>query len=578
MTVSWYAAPVARQSCNPGPLAVVAPMLEAMGIESVLRQHLPQRPQQEFPDAAVLTTLLAARLCQPTALVNVHEWAEDTGAEFLFGVPADKLNDDRLGRALDHFFEHRHSILGSIAANVVRDFQMPLDVIHFDPTHVAFTGAYETSTPRPADLPLPPETSSADFAPAHITYGYISNRQRIVHMAVASAGDAFGVVPFFAQPLAGNQNGHTAINETYNLLRSYVPLPPQLLMISDRGTYSLPHLARLHDAGHHVLCSAPWDEFRNLYEQHRTQLSWKQAGFLSIEQQRRRDANSSLPHEHYDIALLKHTLTHPQTQAPIDVRVIFVRSTAGQKTEADARTKKIDRLRAALEDLQQTLARGHKATKLDSVRQRVANLLAGKRVARFVRWSLDPLSDDERAALPIPNQNCSRPTHRLVFAFDEDAIAADGQYDGLSVLVTTAPLTQSGDSLFTQFKKQTSLEHAHHQYKGPLAVAPLFLKTPSRVEALAMLLQIALTAYQLIQREYRRHLPPDAPLVDQRKTTETILRAFRNYPLVVEKLDGGQLVRPTLATVAQRRLLDRLHLPSFQKLLRRQLPTYHPRN
>jgi transposase len=577
MAVSWFDTAVARDSCNAGPLAVIAPMLHAMGLEQIFDRHLPQRAQQEYPDAKVLTSLLAARLSQPTALVNVAQWARQSGAEFLFGVPADKLNDDRLGRALDHFFQHRYSILGSVAAQVIRDFQVPLDHLHFDPTHITFTGTYESSTPRPDDTPLPPETQQAYFPPAHITHGYVSTKSRIVHMSVTAAVDDFGAIPLFANPVPGNQNGHTAIAEAFHLLEQYLPLPDRLVMISDRGTYSLPHVARLHDADYQVLCSAPWDEFQGLYQRHQDQLNWRQASFLSIEQQRRRDCESSLPREHYDIAILKHQLIHPTSKRPIKARLIFVRSTAGQKVEHDTRQRNIAKIRAGLEKLQRTVARNHKATKLDSIRRRIHELLGTKAAARYFRWDLQPLADEQRAALPAPERDCTRPTHRLVFSLDEQAVADAARYDGLSVLVTTAPYTRSCDSLFSQFKRQCYLENSHHQYKGPLAVAPLFLKKPSRVEALAMLLQVALTAYQLIQREYRRHLPEDAPGREQHMTTERILREFANYPLVLEEVPGGQVVRPTRATVEQQRLLDKLHLVSVEQLLSRHLPPYHPR-
>jgi hypothetical protein len=418
----------------------------------------------------------------------------------------------------------------------------------------------------------------ADFPPAHITHGYVSTKLRIVHMGVTSAIDPFGAVPLFANGVPGNQNGHTAIAEAFHLLQEYVTLPDSLVMISDRGTFSAPHVARLHDAGYHALCSAPWDEFQTLYEQHHPHLHWRRASFLSIEQQRRRDTQSSLPQEHYDLAILRHQLRHPETGGPLDARVIFVRSTAEQKIEHATRQQNLATMRAGLEQLQRTVARNHKATKLDSVRGRIAKLLGKKKAARYFRWSLDPLSPEEFAALPPPDPNCTKPTHRLMFSIDEQAVADDARHDGLSVLVTTAPITFSGDSLFSQFKKQCYHEHCHHQYKGPLAVSPIFLKNPRRVEALALLLQVALTAYQLIQREYRRHLAADAPRADHHITTETILRAFRHYPLHIETVPGGQVIRPTQATAAQRLMLNRLHLASVEQLLRRRLPAYHPRN
>src|SRR5262249_11541517 len=67
----------------------------------------------------VLSLLLAARLCQPTALINIPAWAERTGADLLWDIPAESLNDDRLGRALDAFFTQRHSILTAGAAQAI---------------------------------------------------------------------------------------------------------------------------------------------------------------------------------------------------------------------------------------------------------------------------------------------------------------------------------------------------------------------------------------------------------------------------------------------------------------------------
>jgi hypothetical protein len=51
-------------------------------------------------------------------------------------------------------------------------------------------------------------------------------------------------------------------------------------------------------------------------------------------------------------------------------------------------------------------------------------------------------------------------------------------------------LQYSGDELFTKFKEQNYIELLHPQMKAPLAVRPVFLKSPRRVEALVTLLQI----------------------------------------------------------------------------------------
>ncbi len=70
--------------------------------------------------------------------------------------------------------------------------------------------------------------------------------------------------------------------------------PPALTIISDRGTFSVGHLLRLDESGYDAIAAAPWDDFRSLFDEHRPKLQWKQAGYLSIEQQRRR-TQGSLP-------------------------------------------------------------------------------------------------------------------------------------------------------------------------------------------------------------------------------------------------------------------------------------------
>ena len=144
------------------------------------------------------------------------------------------------------------------------------------------------------------------------------------------------------------------------------------------------------------------------------------------------------------------------------------------------------------------------------------------------------------------------------------------------MLVTTAPRSESGDALFTEFKQQNEVELAHHQWKTPLAVHPVFLKSPRRVEALVHLLLIALMAYHLLQRQYRQHVAADASEAEQRMTTETILRAFQGYTLWLERHPCGRIVHPTQLTARQRQILQRLHFPTPAQLLSQTLPHLPP--
>ncbi len=319
MAQAWYGPTVADDTLHFGPLALIVPLLQRLDIANIIDRHLPPDPQLAFSHGRVLSLLLAARLCQPTALINIPSWAEDTGADLLWDIPADSLNDDRLGRALDAFFNQRHSILTAVAAGAIHLGELSLDRLHFDTTHLIFHGAYESSGPRPSTTPWPP--ADAAIGPAHITHGH-GDEAKLIQVGVTSVVDQLGAVPILSHCLDGNRNGHTAIQQQCDWLLAANLLRRGTLMISDRGTFSVDHVARLHRHGCPTLCSVPWADYRALYDAHRGQLNWRRASYLSLEQQRRRQTGSSLPQEHYDLAVLRHTLTDPQTRQPIPCRIL----------------------------------------------------------------------------------------------------------------------------------------------------------------------------------------------------------------------------------------------------------------
>lgn len=575
MCFFWNGSPVTVAASNWGALAVIQPLLQQMDIAAIIDRHVPADPQVEFSFGKVLEILLAARLQNPVALMNVAAWASESGADAFYGIPADKLNDDRLGRCLDAFFTQRHSILGSVAAHVIRTFKLPTEHLHYDPTHILLQGAYERSQPIDTLLSLPPQTPSRDFPPAHITHGYLDKR-KMIHVGTTALIDDLGAVPIYGHTLSGNRNGHTGVAQQCHLLQEHLTLPP-FLMVSDRGTFSVEHVARLQRAGHGVLCSVSWADWRPFFEQHRAQLTWSQASFLSVEQQRRRACQSSLPQEHYRLAVVKHTLQDPDDGADIPCRVVFVFSSADQKAQRNNRAAACAKIRTGLEKIRQAVARAHATTKLDKIPARVAKLLGKKQAARYFRYELVPLSAAERRDLPPPQRGCRLPTHRFDISYDETLAEQDAQLDGYYALVTTAPLTYSADTLFSCFKRQSYLEAGHHQFKTPLAVTPVFLKTPQRVEALVGLLHIALTAYHLVQRLYRQAVADlNVPRAEKRLTTEGIFRIFNICPLHKESTAIGTVIHASTLTIRQQEVLSRLKFPTPVQSFAAHLPEHPP--
>jgi hypothetical protein len=203
MALVWHGTARVDEVVNLGPLALIQPLLDQLDIAAVIDRHVPPDPQLEFSHGQILSLLLAARLCEPTALANVPAWAERTGADILWNIPVDKLNDDRLGRALDAFFDHRHSIFASTTALALQLTDSSLKRLHFDTTHLTFCGAYEASQRRPA-TPLSSLRGDGQLPPAHIGHGYISE-QLMVQVGLTAVVDNLGGLPIFSECLDGQR-------------------------------------------------------------------------------------------------------------------------------------------------------------------------------------------------------------------------------------------------------------------------------------------------------------------------------------------------------------------------------------
>ena len=574
------------QGRNLGRLAVIAPMLERIRLKEIINQHIPVDEQAEYDHGAILSLMLAARLYSPVAMSNIGEWAEKSGADIYFGIPIDKMNDDRIGRSLDAFFDQRHSILGAVALHVAEEFKIPLSELHYDPTHVLFAGVYNDAVKRKGVVNEDGIRCNDSLDPAHITKGRGTDDAPqgalMIHVGLLTAIDEkLGPVPLFGHTIDGNQNGHTGIHEQTALIHKFMKLG-QTTMISDRGTFSVGHMLRMHDVGHRIICAAPWGDLSSLFNAQRAALQWNQATFLSIEQHRRRDQSSSLPQEHYDLAAVDHTFHDKATGRIINARVIFVFSTADRKAIRVQREKQIVKMKAELIQIAASVSIGRRGTDHAAISKRIAREFGSKDAAKFFIWDLVQLTSEEKTAMQAvvttsdskPVRGSDKVTHRFEWSLDDALMLAVAEDDGYSAMVTTVPESEkSVDEIFSRYRLQNYVEHANHQFKGPLAIRPLFLHSPKRVESLVFLMMMGLTTYFLLQRTFRQNTPETAPQVEKKTTTEKILRTFDSYTLLV--YDHSPFLREvcsTRLTVRQANILHRLNFPTPSQTLRQRLP------
>ena len=87
------------------------------------------------------------------------------------------------------------------------------------------------------------------------------------------------------------------------------------------------------------------------------------------------------------------------------------------------------------------------------------------------------------------------------------------------------------------------------------------------------LMMIGLTTDFVLQRVDRQNTPLDAPLRERRTTTETLLRSFATYTILVyHRSPFLREVCPTRLTTRQRNILNRLNFSTPAQFLSRRLP------
>ena len=115
-----YGAPSVEKAL--GALPVVASFCQRLDLAGIVDRACPVREVATLTPGAGHRCAGANRLTSPTPLRRVEDWAAAWAVEETFGIPADALNDDRIGRALDAIAPKLHQLVGSVGAQAIAAF------------------------------------------------------------------------------------------------------------------------------------------------------------------------------------------------------------------------------------------------------------------------------------------------------------------------------------------------------------------------------------------------------------------------------------------------------------------------
>ena len=133
------------ESLEVGAAPLVRHFLQRLRLHDLFKCHLPVLPGRPpaVPSATVLCLLATNLLLARQPLYALPHWAARWVPEPLGLQPgqAALLNDDRLGRALDHLQRaDRARLLTALVQHLVGEFAIDLSEFHQDTTTVTFSG------------------------------------------------------------------------------------------------------------------------------------------------------------------------------------------------------------------------------------------------------------------------------------------------------------------------------------------------------------------------------------------------------------------------------------------------------
>ena len=112
-----------------------------LGFTDFCKEHMAEG-REEISWSVMTCILVLARLCAPSSELQIAEsWYDKTALSDLMGVSCDKINDDRLYRALDALLPHKDDLCRHLQKRYGEMFGTTFDFLFYDITSTYFEGS-----------------------------------------------------------------------------------------------------------------------------------------------------------------------------------------------------------------------------------------------------------------------------------------------------------------------------------------------------------------------------------------------------------------------------------------------------
>ena len=232
-------------------------LMEKLGLIQFLNTLLAQR-REEVPWSMTTMLLVLMRLANPSSELKIAEHLfEGSALSELLGIPPDKVNDDRLYRALDQVHPHKDALEKHLKERLGQMFGLEYDLLVYDITSTYFEGQCEKNE--------------------NARFGYSRDKrsdckQVLIALVVSREGMPLGYEQF-----AGNRADVTTVKEIVEKIESQYGKADRI-WVMDRGMVSEKTVEFLGAEGRRYIVGGQRGQLRQFQEELASEEGWEDVG------------------------------------------------------------------------------------------------------------------------------------------------------------------------------------------------------------------------------------------------------------------------------------------------------------
>ena len=510
-----------------GAMPIINRLLKRMRLQEFLQRHLPPEDDRTKVDTPrVVLLLLKNLLVSREPVYGVAEWACNFGPELFDLWPEDlqHLNDDRVGRCMERMFQALDTnLIMDVVTHVVQEFGLRLDELHNDSTTVTFYGNYPDAEAE--------QLSHGHLAPA-ITWGHNKDhrpdlKQLLYILTVSDDGG----VPVYFQTASGNVVDDQTHQATWRVLAELVQRP-DFVYVADCKLATTENMNEIARQGGRFITVLPATRkedtrFRQRLVERPATIGWREVHRVSNDDGSLRDV---------------YRVCTDEQVSKEGYRLLWFHSRGKVEADGAARTRRLQRAIRELTDLRGRLHGPRtRFRQRDKVAAEVETILDAHAVNDFLHVDIQERQEEKyrQAGRGRPHQGTKykrsvRPRFDVTWVVDGKQLDRAVAGDGVFPLITNLADWKAEDVL-QAYKRQPIIEKRFSQLKTDFCVAPVYLKSVTRIVGLLAIYFFALMLQSLLERELRKAMKDQGveslPLYPEgrackRPTTRRVLDVF----------------------------------------------------